>query len=62
MSHYQKYKLSGFTLEFLSETHWSDEIELRIGGSDLESDVEAFELSSGTTLFKAILNWQYSAL
>jgi len=62
MAHYQSNKIAGFTLEFLSETHWGDEIELRIGTSGLESDVEAFELSSGTTLFKAILNWQSSAL
>jgi len=62
MKHYQEQTLTGFTLEFLSETHWGDEIELRIGGLELKSDVEAFEQSSGITLFKAILNWQSSDL
>jgi len=49
--------LSGFSLEFLSETHWGDEIELRIGSLGAKTDIEAIELSSGTTLFKAFLNW-----
>ena len=57
MSQYQEHKLSGFSLEFLSETHWGDEIELRIGSLGANTDVEAIELSSGTTLFKAFLNW-----
>lgn len=60
MKHYQEQSLSGFTLEFLSETHWGDEIELGIGSSEMKSDVEASETSSGTTLFKAILNWKSS--
>lgn len=59
MIHYQEHTLSGFSLEFLSETHWGDEIELRIGSLGLKSDIEAFELSSGTTLFKAVLKWKY---
>ena len=58
MKHYQEYTLEGFTLEFMSETHWGDEIELRIGSVGLTSNIEAFELASGTTLFKAILNWK----
>jgi len=57
MSQYQEHKLSGFSLEFLSETHWGDEIELRIGSLGAKTDIEAIELSSGTTLFKAFLNW-----
>lgn len=58
LKHYQGYKLSEFSLEFLSETHWGDEIELRIGGADGKSDIEAFEKSTESTLFKAILNWE----
>jgi medium-chain acyl-[acyl-carrier-protein] hydrolase len=56
--HYQDYKLSEFTLEFLAETHWGDEIELRTDGAGPKSDIEAYEQSSGTMLFKAILNWE----
>ncbi len=62
LKHYQDYKLAEFTLEFLAETHWGDEIELRTGGSGLNSDIEAFEQSSGATLFKAVLNWESSDL
>jgi len=60
LKHYQDCKLSEFTLEFLAETHWGDEIELRIGSLELKSDIEALDRSSGTTLFKAVLNWQFS--
>ena len=42
LKHYQDCKLSEFSLEFLAETHWDDEIELRIGGLGLKSDIEAF--------------------
>jgi len=62
LKHYQDCKLAEFTLEFLAETHWGDEIELRIGGLELKSDIEASEQSSGVTLFKAVLNWQSSDL
>jgi medium-chain acyl-[acyl-carrier-protein] hydrolase len=55
--HYQENVLSGFTLEFLSETHWGDEIELRTGNTGMKYDIESSELSSGITLFKAVLNW-----
>ncbi len=62
LKHYQDYRLSAFSLEFLAETHWGDEIELRTGNNEMEWDIEAFEQSSETTLFKAILNWKSSAL
>lgn len=58
LKHYQEYKLSEFSLEFLAETHWGDEIELRIGNYDQKSEIEATENLSGTTLFKAVLNWK----
>lgn len=58
LKHYQEFTLSGFSLEFLSETHWGDEIELRLGNSAMKSDIEAIECSSGATLFKAIMNWR----
>jgi len=62
LEHYQNYNLSGISLEFLSETHWGDEIELRLGNEGRNSGVEAFDRSSGITLFKAILNWETSEL
>ncbi len=58
LKHYQNYSLSRFSLEFLSETHWGDEIELMVGNSVINSDIEAIERSSGTLLFKATLSWE----
>lgn len=58
INHYQSHTLSEFSLEFLAETHWNDEIELRTGNFDLKSDIEACELVSGTILFKASIIWQ----
>ena len=57
LSHYQGYRLTGFSLEFLAETHWGDEIEVRIGNAGENSGVEALDKSSATILFKAVLNW-----
>ena len=61
LKHYQDYRLAGFALEFLAETHWDDEIELRIGNSALDSAIEALECTTSTKLFKAVLNWESSA-
>ena len=58
LEHYQDNRLCGFSLEFLAETHWGDEIELRVGGRVTNSAIEALERTSETTLFKAILNWE----
>jgi medium-chain acyl-[acyl-carrier-protein] hydrolase len=57
LKHYQEHLLTRFTLEILAETRWGDEIELRIGSHGMDSDIEAFDRSSGTTLFKANLRW-----
>ena len=58
VDHYLAKKLSGFSLEFLAETRWGDEIELNVGGSALNSDIEALERTTATILFKANLTWQ----
>ena len=58
LEHYQTNRLSGFSLEFLSETHWGDEIELKIGGNGKDSNIEAIDRTTAVTLFKAILNWE----
>jgi len=62
LKRYQESTLSGFTLEFLTETRWGDEIELWIGSSDVKSDIEALDGSTGSTLFKAIINWKHKGL
>lgn len=61
LDHYQDNRLCGFSLEFLAETHWGDEIELRTGTRGKNSDVEAVELTTSTTLFKALLCWESSS-
>jgi len=58
LNHYQEHTLMGFSLEFLAETHWGDEIELRIGSSEMKSEIETVEITSGTVFFKAILTWK----
>lgn len=58
LDHYMAKRLSGFSLEFLAETHWGDEIELNIGGGAMNSDIEALERTTSTILFKANLNWE----
>ena len=58
LKHYQNHRLTGFSLEFLAETHWGDEIELHIGNDFLNSAIEAIESTSSTKLFKAVLTWE----
>ena len=58
LSHYQTNTISDYTLEFLAETHWGDEIELRKGQAANQSAIEAFETSSETLLFRAVITWQ----
>ena len=60
LEHYQNHRLTGFSLEFLAETHWGDEIELHIGNVMPNSAIEALASTSSTKLFKAILNWESS--
>ncbi len=58
IEHYQHKTLSAFTAEFLSEIHWGDEIETRIGNLDVISDVEVVNRDSGNGVFKAKLEWR----
>ncbi len=58
LEQYQKYRISGFSLEFLSETRWGDEIELRKGAVPNLSEIEALDHLTGSTLFKALINWE----
>lgn len=60
LKHYQDHLLTRFSLEFLSETHWGDEIELHIGTVAMDSAIEAREPTTATKLFKAVLNWKPS--
>ena len=58
LKHFQTRILHDFTLEFLAETHWGDEVELKSGIENEKTDIEAYEISSGILLFRATLNWK----
>jgi len=58
IEHYKQFSLSAFSSEFLSETHWGDEIELMIGSNEGVSNVEVVDYSSRNVVFKAILEWK----
>lgn len=55
---YSNYTISSFQLEFLSETHMGDHIELRIGKiTDNHFQHEAYNIDSGKVVFKAETLW-----
>jgi len=58
LDQYQNFNLIGFSLEFLAETHWGDEIELRIGEDPLDAHVEVVDQATQLPLFRAILKWK----
>jgi acyl-ACP thioesterase len=57
IEHYQQNHLSAFTAEFLSELHWGDEIETRVGEIGGISEVEVINRTKDNTVFKAKLEW-----
>ncbi len=57
---YQKHHLKGFTLEFLSEMRWGDEVELRSGTEGLTFHIQAINLQTGKVAFKAAVDWTTS--
>lgn len=58
IEHYQHHSLSAFTAEFLSELHWNDEIETRVGFNDGISEVEVINCTSGNGVFRARFEWK----
>ena len=58
LDQYQNFNLIGFSLEFLAETHWGDEIELRIGEDPVDADVEVIDQATQLPLFRAVLKWK----
>jgi len=57
INHYNHFSLSTFSCEFLSETHWGDEVELRTGTESLITEVEVVNCSSENVVFKAKIEW-----
>lgn len=55
---YMKHRLRNFTLEFLGEMHWGDEVELLSGQESLSFHIQAVHLQTGKIAFKANLDWE----
>lgn len=53
LKHYQDFMIAGFVLEFLSETHWGDEIDLMYGSDGTKSYIEGLDRMTGSKFFKA---------
>jgi len=56
--HYEQNAVSAFTLEFLSEVHWGDEMEMQIEHNGTQAKVQAVETASAKALFKADVEWR----
>lgn len=54
---YQSNELRSFTLEFLGEMHWGDEVELMSGKEGSSYHIQAVNLQSGKVAFKADIDW-----
>lgn len=55
---YLAHELKSFSLEFLSEMHWGDEVELMSGEEGSSIHIQAVNLQSGKVAFKADLEWK----
>jgi len=55
---YRSHQLKGFTLEFLGEMHWGDEVELMSGQDGATFHIQAVNLHTGKIAFKSQVEWQ----
>jgi len=60
LEHFVQNSLSSFTLEFLSETFWGDEIKLFTGKSESGYCIEAISQRNQKVAFKADTRWKKS--
>jgi acyl-ACP thioesterase len=56
--HYNTNKISGLSLEFLSETHWDDKVELQKKSEDNSDFIQAVNKANNTPLFRATTEWK----
>jgi acyl-ACP thioesterase len=54
---YREHRLDGFTLEFLGEMHWGDEVELLSGKEKDTFHIQAVNMNTRKTAFKADVTW-----
>ncbi len=54
---YLNHQLKSFTLEFLGEMHWGDEVELLSGQEGSSFHIQAVNLKTGKIAFKSDVEW-----
>ena len=54
---YRTHQLKNFTLEFLGEMHWGDEVELLSGEDGSAYHIQAVNLKTGKIAFRADVDW-----
>ena len=59
---YRSHLLKSFTLEFLGEMHWGDEVELLSGQEGSSFHIQALNGQTGKIAFKADVDWQESPI
>jgi acyl-ACP thioesterase len=59
---YLTHELKNFTLEFLGEMHWGDEVELLSGQEDSSYHIQAVNVKTGKAAFRADVEWQTNAI
>lgn len=55
--YFQTHDLKSFSLEFLGEMHWGDEVELMSGREGSSFHIQAVNLQTGKIAFKADVEW-----
>jgi medium-chain acyl-[acyl-carrier-protein] hydrolase len=56
-SFYRTHQLKSFTLEFLGEMHWDDEVELLSGQEGSSFHIQAVNLKTGKIAFRSDVDW-----
>jgi len=55
---YRMHHLKSFTLEFLGEMHWGDEVELLSGQDGTSFHIQSVNRQTGKVAFKADVDWR----
>ena len=55
---YRTHQLKSYTLEFLGEMHWGDEVELLSGQDGTSFHIQAVNRQTGKVAFKADVDWK----
>ncbi len=58
---YRKYTLRSFTLEFLEEMHWGNDVELLLGQKGTSFHIHAVNIKTGKNAFRANIDFFYSS-